>query len=662
MQPLASTQRCPEHVVLLALVEGQLSDEETTAVSEHIEACERCDARLEQIEEASDPLIRALASLPASEDDEPTFRTLQEQLLANPLPFEGESLPQDAATMDWADMDFPATPYSVLQLPFQLGNYELLEQIGAGSHGAVFRARHRRLEREVAVKLLLRASSQFVDEFLHEMRVVGKLDHPNIIRATDAGEHDGVYFLVMEFVPGLDVSSLLRRTGPLPLADACEIARQCALGLEVAHRNELVHRDVKTSNLLFTHKGEVKILDLGLATIASGGPSAESGQSGQSSGPRGTADYMAPEQWHARAVTGKADLYSLGCTLFKLITGSPPFRPLPDNASSLQEAHLNNEPPTISSRRDDIPAELDRLVSKLLAKDPDDRPATAREVATMLEPFADESNLFGLLSQHCSELTSQRTEEVNQRRPARRRQKVNVRRRVLLLMTFAVAATGLAVANVWLFPHRAPIDTGSWRSLAPARPALLNYQPESGTTLDRRDDGTLMLDSPELALLHFGKPLTGAYRWRATLQRKSWEKFAGVFFRLRKSGEDGLAFHTFEIHDPDGGNSPGTVTILWRSYDTNSGEVIDLAETHLRGSNGSSEFALEVTVGRSGLPGLACNDQRVHQSDWTLSKDARDFVVANVDQLAELYAGRIGVVQHSGQTSVDSPELLYLPD
>ena len=662
MQPLASSRSCPDHFMLLSLAEGQLSEEESTAISAHVEDCPHCDAKLEQIEDASDPLIQALVSLPATEDDEPTFRRLQAELLANPLPFEGERSFTNGpgSTEQWPDEELAAR-YPVMQLPFQLGNYDLLEQIGAGSHGAVFRARHRRLEREVAVKLLMRASSHSVDEFLHEMRVVGKLDHPNIIRATDAGEHEGVYFLVMEFVPGLDVSSLLRRTGPLPIAEACEIARQCALGLDVAHRSQLVHRDIKTSNLLFTHRGQVKILDLGLATISSATHSVGSGQPAESH-PRGTADYMAPEQWRASdAVSGKADLYSLGCTLFKLLAGNPPFRPLPADRASLQEAHLQSDPPSLSTRRNGVPPELERLVGRLLAKDPVDRPKTAREVASLLEPFASTSDLPGLLKEHCPELAREVTEEPPEPLVRRQRPPVDRRRRVALFSVLAVAFFGFVAANGWLFPNRMPVDTETWRRLSPARPALLNQTAESETSFEQRDDGTLVLRSSDVALLHFGRPLNGAYRWKTELKRESWNSFAGLFFSLRKSGEEDFTYQTIEIHEPEN-DSSGFITFLWRSYDTGTGVVIDLAEKTWKKRDASGKHLLEVVIGRSGFPELACDGERLAPSTWTKSKHARDFVVANVDQLASLFSGRIGVVQESGETVVGDSKLIYLPD
>lgn len=267
MQFPSSQTACPEFVRLLDLVEGRLPDSDAETVSLHVANCDACDERIERIEDQSDALIHALAALPANEEDERSFRELQALLLSSPEQFSTSDESLSATILrDLAIQNRgPAESLAPLEtsLPFRLGNYDLLELIGQGAHGAVFRARHLRLDRQVAIKLLLRATGSYVDEFLKEMRIVGKLDHPHIIRATDAGEMDGIYFLAMEYVPGVDVTTLLRRSGPMGVADACEIARQTAVGLSCAHEHKLVHRDVKTSNLLFASNGVVKLLDLG---------------------------------------------------------------------------------------------------------------------------------------------------------------------------------------------------------------------------------------------------------------------------------------------------------------------------------------------------------------------------------------------------------------
>ena len=156
------------------------------------------------------------------------------------------------------------------------------------------------------------------------MKAVGKLSHVNIVGAHDAGEIDGTHFLVMEYVDGLDLSNIARRLGQLPIPDACELVRQAATGLQHAYKHELVHRDIKPSNLMLTPEGQVKILDLGLALLD--GTSGENNELTSTGQMMGTLDYMAPEQgMDSHTVDIRADVYSLGATLYKLLTGTAPF-------------------------------------------------------------------------------------------------------------------------------------------------------------------------------------------------------------------------------------------------------------------------------------------------------------------------------------------------
>jgi serine/threonine protein kinase len=193
--------------------------------------------------------------------------------------------------------------------------------------GTVYRAVHTRLKKPFAIKVLhidRTADPHAVARFQRELEAIGRLDHDNIGRATDAGEVGGLHFLVMELVDGIDLSRLIRHRGPLPIADACELARQAALGLQCAHERGLVHRDVKPSNLLLSAQGELKVLDLGLALLSHGRRA--SGELTATGQVMGTADYMAPEQWEAsHSVDIRAEVYSLGCTLHTLLTGRPPF-------------------------------------------------------------------------------------------------------------------------------------------------------------------------------------------------------------------------------------------------------------------------------------------------------------------------------------------------
>jgi serine/threonine protein kinase len=270
-----------------------------------------------------------------------------------------------------------------------LGEYELLEKLGAGGMGEVYKARHRRLDRLVALKLLLPRDDQpaeAVARFLREMRAAGKVEHPNVVEAHDAGEHAGTVYLAMKLVDGMALSKLVSERGALPVAEACAIARQVALGLGHLAECGLVHRDIKPSNLMRTPEGLVKILDLGLARWGAehpaGGDLTGAGQT------LGTPDYLAPEQLdRAAEVDIRADLYGLGGTLFFLLTGRAPFAHRRGLFPKL-EAARNETPPDVRQSRPEVPALVAELVAKLLAKKPSHRPQTPAEVAAALEVFA----------------------------------------------------------------------------------------------------------------------------------------------------------------------------------------------------------------------------------------------------------------------------------
>jgi len=305
----------------------------------------------------------------------------------------------------------------------QIGPYQLLAQIGKGGMGTVYKARHTRLRRVVALKVLPNERMQdpnAIARFDREMQAVGRLEHPNIVRASDADEQDGVHYLVMDYVDGVDLSQVARRLGPLAVADACELARQAAVGLQHAYENGLVHRDMKPSNLMLAFSGQpsaisreevtlqsaidnrqsamVKILDMGLALLDDRNASLDS-ELTVTDQVIGTFKYMAPEQCaDAHNVDIRADVYSLGATLFKLLTGEVPFsRTQPDTPISRIMALASEEAPSLAQRRNDLPADLVALVDSMLDKDRDRRPATPREVAEKLAAYTDGSDLSSLL-------------------------------------------------------------------------------------------------------------------------------------------------------------------------------------------------------------------------------------------------------------------------
>jgi serine/threonine protein kinase len=271
----------------------------------------------------------------------------------------------------------------------RVGPYQLLLPLGEGGMGTVWKARHTVLEKIVALKLLPDErvhSPALLARFQLEMKAVGRLSHTHIVQAFDAGAAE-VPYLAMEYVDGTDLLRLLRERGPLPVANVCDLIRQAALGLQHAHEAGLVHRDVKPSNLMLTTGGVVKLLDLGLARLCTDEP----GDSAHTAAHAllGTPDYMAPEQLlDAHSADIRADVYSLGCTLYHLLAGKPPFSG-PDHKSlaAKRQAHLREAPPSLRGPRPDVPEALEQLVNRLLAKNPDDRPATPALVAEALVPF-----------------------------------------------------------------------------------------------------------------------------------------------------------------------------------------------------------------------------------------------------------------------------------
>jgi WD40 repeat protein/serine/threonine protein kinase len=269
-----------------------------------------------------------------------------------------------------------------------LGSYVLLERLGEGGMGQVFKARNWKLDRIVALKLIrkdrLASSASAVRRFEREIRVAAQLEHPNIIRAIDADMVGGVYLFAMELVPGVDLAQHVRARGPLPVASACDYIRQAALGLGHALEKELVHRDIKPSNLLLTTPGEVvKVLDLGLARSSDAANDEGSTSLTEEGLVMGTPDYLAPEQaLDARAADIRSDLYSLGCTFYFLLTGSAPF----PGGSTLEKLirHREQEPTPIEELRPDVSPAVAAVLRGMMAKRPADRFQTPTELIAAL--------------------------------------------------------------------------------------------------------------------------------------------------------------------------------------------------------------------------------------------------------------------------------------
>ncbi len=270
-----------------------------------------------------------------------------------------------------------------------LGNYVLMEKIGAGGMGQVFKAEHRRMHRIVAVKVLpveTMKDPATIARFEREVTAAARINHPNLVTAYDADQADGVHFLVMEFVDGSNLSSLVKKHGPLTVDQAVNCILQAAKGLDAAHAEGVVHRDIKPSNLLIDKKGNVKILDMGLARIDQGdGPAqAELTSTGLV---MGTVDYMAPEQAvDSKSADARADIYSLGCSLHYLLTGKPPYQG--DSIMNRVLAHREQPIPALRTCRSDIPEFLEAVFSKMVAKQVANRYQTVSQIIADLEQVA----------------------------------------------------------------------------------------------------------------------------------------------------------------------------------------------------------------------------------------------------------------------------------
>ncbi len=277
-----------------------------------------------------------------------------------------------------------------------LGNYTILDQIGQGGMGQVFKAQHRRMDRIVAIKMLPAAVTKdnaAVARFEREVKAAAKLEHPNIVTAHDADEANGRHFLVMQYVEGTDLSALVKKNGPLPVEQAVSCITQAARGLEYAHGEGVVHRDIKPANLLLDKKGVVKILDMGLARLesAAGADQAELTGTGQI---MGTVDYMSPEQaLDTKHADERSDIYSLGCTLWYLLTGHSAFGGESVMAKLL--AHREQPIPSLQAACPGVTPVLETVFTKMMAKKEEDRYQSMSEVVVELERIRPDQDVAG---------------------------------------------------------------------------------------------------------------------------------------------------------------------------------------------------------------------------------------------------------------------------
>jgi serine/threonine protein kinase len=569
---------CPSRNDLAAFSRGDLPPAALEAIAEHLSACAHCLTTVESLAEDEPSGFRDFrrwlqGADPVCSAADPEYRRMEQAVLAASC---AEREPQSL------DNDVPAP---VPTPPFALGQYQVVEKIGEGGMGSVFRAVHPRLKKEFAIKIVRAecraANPRAAARFRREMEAIGRLDHNNIVRATDAGEADGLHYLVMELITGIDLARLVRVRGPLSVTDACELVRQVATGLQCAHEHGLVHRDVKPSNLVLSAKGEVKILDLGLALFSRNDPTA--GELTMSGEAMGTPDYMAPEQWEAsHAVDIRADIYSLGCALYTLLVGRAPFAaPRYSSIPRKMAAHVGELVSPVSSHRQDVPVAVERFLERMVAKEPGDRPPIPAEVAQALAPFARDADPAALAKEAMAARSriaappdmSTRSDGGPRVTPSpaavpapssprpiatasRERRAVRIAAAVLVL---SAIVGGVLAFWRWGGSEQRPDDKAAatnskppprdgWQNLLEKPPEERLWPPELNNRRDYdRAKEVLWLNSSSHALLRLGTTNARGYRLLVGLNQPRWVGGVGVYF----GGRPGESPDTFKFQSLD---------------------------------------------------------------------------------------------------------------
>jgi eukaryotic-like serine/threonine-protein kinase len=544
--------------------------------------------------------------------------------------------------------DCLAPPNEIL-VPSIFGEYEIVGRLGGGGMGVVFKAVHRRLKRPEAIKIVRRDRLErpgAAARFLREMEAVGRLNDPHVVTAYGAGEVNGIPYLAMEYVAGCDLGRLVRAHGPLAWPECCQIAYEVSLALDSADQHGVVHRDLKPSNILLTEKGVAKVADLGLAKFYQ----VETVDLTSADAVVGTADYIAPEQIHSNApIDIRADIYSLGCTVYFMLAGRPPFGG-PDYSSVLQKlrAHAEVPPPSIARLRDDVPHKVARVMACMMEKRPDHRYPNAKALAEALEEFSGGADVAGLVASVTGlPAEDQRARStVTFREPSTHRfwEKLRfwqtTRRTATVVLAIAVVAAIVAGIAALLPGNRAgtagnaaektfedlspaEIRLGQWYNLLNREPEKIIWPPEYlGThsfVAHRADSRLVHIQSQQLACLTMGRIEHDSFVWRIEIVRPEWTSGTVGLFLGTRQGDGGttISFQTIEVRQV---KSQGK----WRFrlernqlvVDTSSGRPVPGAGTWLCASDieepvAQTPITVEIVVTRGVLSGFRWDGKEI---------------------------------------------------